>query len=50
MAMPMVQIGPVFMSVFLGVVFVPVHMAHLGPKFVMLVVVMESIMPMEVLM
>ena len=50
MAMPMVQVGPVFVSVLLRVVFVPVHMAHRGPKSVMLVVVMNPIVPMEMLM
>jgi hypothetical protein len=50
MTMPMVQIGPVFMSVLLRVMFVPVHMAHRGPKSVMRVIVMALVVSMTMLM
>jgi hypothetical protein len=50
MTMPMVQVGPVFMNVLLRVMFVPVHMAHLGPKSIMRVIVMVPIVPMTMLM
>jgi hypothetical protein len=50
MGMPMVQIGPVVMSVLLRGVLVPVRMAHRGPRFVMGVIVMPPIVPMAMLM
>jgi hypothetical protein len=50
MIMPMVQVGPVFMNVLLRVMFVSVHMAHLGPRSVMRVIVMAPIVPMTMLM
>jgi hypothetical protein len=43
----MVQIGPVFVLMPDGVVFVPVHMAPLDRKAVMLVVVMDVRIPMQ---
>ena len=50
MGMPMVQIGPVVMSVLLRGVLVPVRMAHRGPRFLMSVIVMLPIVPMAMLM
>ncbi len=49
-AMPMVQIGPVFVLMLSRVVFVPVHMAHRDRKTVVLVVVMAVSVPMAMLM
>jgi len=49
MLMPMMQIRPVFMSVLLGFVFMPVYMAPCVINLIMIVIVMEPIMPVEVL-
>jgi hypothetical protein len=50
MVMPMVQVGPVLMDVFLRGVLVPVRMAHRGPRFFMGVIVMSPIVSMAMLM
>ena len=49
MIMPMVQIWPVFMSVLLRFVFMPMCMVHCAPKLIMIVIMMEPIMMVEVL-
>jgi len=46
MTMSMTQIRPVFMSTFLGFVFVPAHMTHSGWKSSMLLVMMDDYMRM----
>jgi hypothetical protein len=50
MIMPMVQIWPVFMSVRLRFVFMPVCVVHCAPKLIMIVIMVEPIMMVAVLM
>jgi hypothetical protein len=50
MIMPMVQIGPVFMSVLSRFVSMQVCMFHCVPRLIMIVIMMEPIMAVEVLM
>jgi hypothetical protein len=50
MVMPMVQVGPVIMTVILRAMLVPVRMARSSHRFVMGVIVMALIVPMMMLM